>query len=124
MQRLISRHTFKANEIEIFRAVQKWAKSKGDEKARPLLDQLPVQTMSVYYLVGPLRASGMFTDTAIVDAIALRKMRVYVRLPDGERRSLKIRASVTVKELLETIDCGEDVWSMRMSYKGRYLPYC
>ena len=69
MKELLSRDSFYAPEVEIFRAVWNWSKANPDCDIGSILDVVRLSLMSIEELLEVVRPTGLVSPEAILDAI-------------------------------------------------------
>ncbi len=69
LQEVISRDSFCAPEIEIFRAVRQWAEKNSEEDLTDIVKHVRLPLMSLDELLSNVRDSGFISADAILDAI-------------------------------------------------------
>ena len=75
LQEVISRDSFCAPEIEIFRAVQQWSDKNPDENVTNIVRRVRLPLMDLDELLNIVRESGMISADAILDAIKTKKSK-------------------------------------------------
>ncbi len=81
MQEVISRDSFCAQEIEIFRAVQQWSeKNPEEEDILDIVRQVRLPLMDLDELLNIVRESGMISADAILDAIKTKNQNRNMEL--------------------------------------------
>lgn len=69
---LISRDSFCASEIDIFKALRRWANYNVGIDPAPILDMLRLPLMSMQDLLNVVRPTGLLSPDAILDAIKIQ----------------------------------------------------
>lgn len=69
MEQLISRDSFCAPEIEIFRAVREWVRHNPDEPPESIFGQIRFSLMKLEDLLNIVRPTGLVAPDLILDAI-------------------------------------------------------
>ncbi|OAD46978.1 BTB/POZ domain-containing protein 9 [Eufriesea mexicana] len=72
LNKLISRDSFHAPEIDIFLAVGAWVKANPDPAYKSVLDKVRLSLISITDLLNVVRPTGLVSPEAILDAIAAR----------------------------------------------------
>ena len=80
MQEVISRDSFCAQEIEIFRAVQRWSEKNHDEDITEIVKQVRLPLMDLDDLLNVVRESGMISADSILDAIKTKNQNRNMEL--------------------------------------------
>lgn len=80
LQEVISRDSFCAQEIEIFRAVQQWSVRNPDEEITSIVRQVRLPLMDLDELLNVVRESGMISADAILDAIKTKNQNRNMEL--------------------------------------------
>ena len=80
MQEVISRDSFCAQEIEIFRAVQQWSEKNPEEDIAEIVRQVRLPLMDLDELLNVVRESGMISADAILDAIKTKNQNRNMEL--------------------------------------------
>lgn len=77
---MISRDSFCAPEIEIFRAVQQWSEKNPDENIKNIVKRVRLPLMDLDELLNIVRESGMISADAILDAIKTKNQNRNMEL--------------------------------------------
>lgn len=72
LKEIISRDSFYAPEIEIFKALQAWIKANSDVDAKDVLSYVRLSLMTIPDLLNVVRPTGLVSSEAILDAISMR----------------------------------------------------
>ena len=72
VRELISRDSFCAPEIEIFNAIQEWARQNPSVDPTPILEAVRLPLMSMHELLNVVRDTNLVTADSILDAIKLQ----------------------------------------------------
>ncbi|CAJ0582241.1 unnamed protein product, partial [Mesorhabditis spiculigera] len=80
VQQLISRDSFCAREIDIFRAIDSWCRANPEDLGRELLKYVRLSLISMDDLLSVLRPSSLVSDSDILDAIQKQRTKHSCRL--------------------------------------------
>ncbi|GFR93773.1 BTB/POZ domain-containing protein 9 [Elysia marginata] len=94
MRDLISRDSFCAPEIEIFRSVCNWAEHNKGQDPTPILDAVRLQLMGMHELLNNVRQTGLVSSDAILDAIKVQT--------ESRDMDLKYRGFLVMEENVAT----------------------
>ena len=72
LEGIISRDSFCAAEIEIFRSVQQWAEQNPDEPLEGIVSKVRLPLMNLEELLNCVRPSSLVSADAILDAIKVK----------------------------------------------------
>ncbi|CAL1546096.1 unnamed protein product [Lymnaea stagnalis] len=101
MRDLISRDSFCAPEIEIFRAVCNWAEHNKGQDPTPILEVVRLQLMEMHELLNVVRDTGLVSSDSILDAIKIQT--------ESRDMDLKYRGFQVMEENVATIRLGATV---------------
>uniref|UniRef100_A0A0B6ZZR2 BTB/POZ domain-containing protein 9 n=1 Tax=Arion vulgaris TaxID=1028688 RepID=A0A0B6ZZR2_9EUPU len=101
VQDLISRDSFCAPEIDIFKAVSKWAEHNKGQDPTPILEVVRLQLMGMHELLHVVRDTGLVSSDSILDAI-----RIQIESRDMD---LKYRGFQVMEDNVATARLGASV---------------
>lgn len=81
VRQLISRDSFCAAEIEIFRAIREWARHNSSAEVKSIFAEIRLPLMKLEDLLNTVRPSGLVSAEALLDAIK----------EQNERRDMDLR---------------------------------
>ena len=80
LREIISRNSFYASEISIFKAIHKWAEDSEEQNVEEIMKCVRLPLMSLEELLNEVRPSSLVSADAILDAIKVKNESRSIQL--------------------------------------------